>query len=83
MSNDKGIPSRLAQRVSGGGPVRGIGSGFAENQKIVGARDPDAAARVAATDPEEMSRILEEQEKAAALAGAGFEVRMGGPVWPG
>ena len=65
MSNDKGIPSRLAQRVSGGGPVRGIGSGFAENQKIVGARDPDAAARVAATDPEEMSRILEEQEKAA------------------
>ena len=25
----------------------------------------------------------EEQEKAAALAGAGFEVRMGGPVWPG
>lgn len=65
MSNDKGVPSRLAQRASGGGPVRGIGSGFSENQRIVGARDPETAARIAATDPEEMSRILEEQEKAA------------------
>lgn len=62
---DEGVPSRLAARAGGGGPVRGLGSGFAENQRVAGARNPEDAARVAAADPEEMQRAMEAQEKAA------------------
>lgn len=59
------IPSRLANRASGGGPVRGVGSGFTENQRIVGAQNPEAAARLASADPEDVQRAMEEQEDAA------------------
>lgn len=58
------VPSRLAARSSTG-PVRGVGSGFAENQRMAGASDPDTAARLAAADPSEVSAAMEQQEKLA------------------
>ena len=59
------IPSRLANRASGGGPLRGVGAGFAENQKMVGAQNPEVAAKLAAASPEDVQAAMEEQEAAA------------------
>ena len=64
MPEKEEIPSRLARRA-GSAPARGLGSGFAENQKMAGAQDPVAAARLAAADPSEVSEAMEAQEKAA------------------
>lgn len=59
------IPSRLANRASGGGPLRGVGAGFVENQKMVGAQNPEAAARLAAAAPEDVQAAMEAEAEAA------------------
>lgn len=60
MSNT--IPSRLAGKA--GAPARGLGAGFAENQRLSGAMDPHAAAAEAALDPRDAAELQEAREKA-------------------
>jgi hypothetical protein len=65
MADDQGVPSRLAQRA-GGGPVRGLGSGFAQNQAIAGVRNPEAAAKLAGLPEEHAQELAEESERISA-----------------
>lgn len=67
---ESGIPSKLRQTAMGpGGPVRGVGAGFAKNQQLAGVQDPEAAARLAGMSPSDMeeqestaSKVMEETE---------------------
>lgn len=52
------FPSRLA------GPQRGVGAGYAKNQEIAGAADPESAAAMASMDPTLVQEQLEAAEKA-------------------
>lgn len=56
------IPSRLAGKA--GAPARGLGAGFAENQRLSGAADPRAAAAEASLDPRAAAELHEAREKA-------------------
>ena len=61
MSDNENVyPSRLRKKT--GSPVRGIGSAYAENQQLVGAQDPEEAARVASMTPEAAQREAEREE---------------------
>lgn len=65
MSDPKStIPSRLARQVAqGAGPLRGVGSGYAQNQRVAGAQDPEMAAQMATLDPARMQEMAEQMER--------------------
>jgi hypothetical protein len=52
------IPSRLQRKAQG--PVTGLGSGYAKNQALAGAQDPEAAAALAALSPEDRAALEED-----------------------
>ena len=53
--------SKLQRRA--GTPIRGMGSGYAQNQAMAGAPDPNEAARLAKMTPEEAQEEAERQER--------------------
>lgn len=55
---DPKFPSKLRGRA--GLPTRGIGAGFAQNQRVAGAQDPEAAAQAAVSDPAELQAQMEQ-----------------------
>ena len=59
------MQSRLARVLArgGSGPVRGVGSAYAANQKVAGAQDPEAAALLASMPQAEMQEAVEKMEK--------------------
>lgn len=67
---DPVIPSRLSRAAAQGGrpqgPATGLGSGYAQNQRLAGASDPDAAAKLAGMDPGEAQKVLEDYHRAEA-----------------
>ena len=67
---DPKFPSKLRGRA--GLPTRGIGSGLAQNQRVAGAQDPEAAAQAAVADPTELHAQL---ERAAQLGAEVDEMR--------
>jgi len=58
---DQEFPSRL--RRAAGQPQRGLGSGYAQNQALVGAQDPEEAARLARMSPEEAQEEADRLER--------------------
>ena len=60
---DKSYKSRLARPQ--GAPLRGIGSGYTQNQAMAGVQDPEAAARLAAMSPADAELERERQERLA------------------
>lgn len=60
MAND--IPSRLTHRASGAPPTRGLGSGFADNQRIAGASNPVLAAQMAGASPADVQEAMDVAE---------------------
>ena len=52
-------PSRLGHKA----PVRGLGAAYSKNQALAGVQDPDSASRLAAMDPQEATKILENVQK--------------------
>jgi hypothetical protein len=48
-----------------GGPTRGIGSAYAENQALAGAENPEIAAHMASMDPSELQRRAEQESATA------------------
>ena len=67
--------SRLSTQDTG--PVRGIGAGYAQNQAMVGAEDPQRAAQLASMSQEEFQRLSEEQERLDGLIRAASKGKEG------
>lgn len=63
---DQRFPSKLKSRAAG--PVRGLGAGYAQNQRLAGAGNPEAAAKLASMGPSEVTEQLENAEQVNADA---------------